>query len=61
MSQNEGAAAVTSYSCVLTARGRLEPPGDENQRWELGSASEVREIRRFSSAHDARAQAIVTQ
>jgi hypothetical protein len=59
MSQNEGAAAVTSYSCVLTARGRLEPPGDTNQEWTLGS--EVREIRKFSSANDARAQAIVTQ
>ncbi len=60
MSQNEGAAAVTSYSCVLTARGRLEPPGDTNQVWKVG-ATEEREIRRFSSANDARAQAIVTQ
>jgi hypothetical protein len=61
MSQNEGAPAVTSYSCVLTSRGRLSPPGDEDQEWKMGTSSEKRYIRRFSSAHDARAQAIVTQ
>jgi hypothetical protein len=51
---------ITSYSCVLTARGRLEPAGaSANNDWTVGG--NTKEISVFSSAHDARAEAVITQ
>jgi hypothetical protein len=52
---------LISMACVVTARGRLEPlggPGTEHS-WTVGG--DVKLIRVFSSAHDARAEAIFTQ
>jgi len=61
MWQGEGETALTSYSCVLTARGRLEPlGGDGDPRiWKLSAGD--KDMSLFSSAHDARAEAIITQ